>query len=206
MPPVNRIITVSLAAWFTLLATGAPLPLDRLVAQATRSVSPAERYPCENCPCGCSTAAHCWAECCCHTLPQRLMWAAREGVRPPGQALAQALREGLDVSRWLGPAGAGEREQASLPACCAKRRSCCSASQPACCNTKKPSDDRPMGVSIVQAMACEGLVTQWLAMSATILPEFVVADQTTMLVWTRPIPTLLLDGESTAPSPPPPRV
>ncbi len=47
------------------------------------SVSSAERYPCEDCSCGCASARECWTNCCCHTLPERLAWAVRNGVRPP---------------------------------------------------------------------------------------------------------------------------
>lgn len=46
----------------------------------------AERYPCEDCPCGCTGAAQCWAHCCCHTTEQRLAWALERGVRPPSNA------------------------------------------------------------------------------------------------------------------------
>lgn len=47
------------------------------------AVTAAERYPCEDCSCGCASAHECWTNCCCHTLPERLAWAVRHGVRPP---------------------------------------------------------------------------------------------------------------------------
>lgn len=47
------------------------------------AVTTAERYPCEDCSCGCASARECWTNCCCHTLPERLAWAIRHGVRPP---------------------------------------------------------------------------------------------------------------------------
>ncbi|WP_146438488.1 hypothetical protein [Crateriforma conspicua] len=42
-----------------------------------------ERYPCEDCPCGCTSAEFCWDRCCCHTDEEKLAWADRHGVTPP---------------------------------------------------------------------------------------------------------------------------
>lgn len=42
-----------------------------------------ERYPCENCTCGCSSAEECWTHCCCHSARERLAWAIEQGVMPP---------------------------------------------------------------------------------------------------------------------------
>jgi len=42
-----------------------------------------ERYPCEDCGCGCASATECWAHCCCHSAHERLVWALENGVMPP---------------------------------------------------------------------------------------------------------------------------
>lgn len=42
-----------------------------------------ERYPCEDCGCGCASAHECWTNCCCHTEHERLVWAIENGVMPP---------------------------------------------------------------------------------------------------------------------------
>lgn len=47
------------------------------------SVDSHERFPCENCPCGCTTAESCWRSCCCRTDAEKLAWASEQGVIPP---------------------------------------------------------------------------------------------------------------------------
>ena len=57
----------------------------------------AERFPCEKCPCGCSTAEHCWNQCCCHSDTEKLEWAKRNNVVPPTflvQRVAQSKQRG----------------------------------------------------------------------------------------------------------------
>ncbi len=61
---------------------GVPLPV--------RQSKPSnERFPCEACPCGCSTADYCWDKCCCHTDEEKLAWADRNGVAPPAFLVAR---------------------------------------------------------------------------------------------------------------------
>ncbi len=42
-----------------------------------------ERFPCEDCPCGCPTAQFCWDQCCCHTDEEKLAWAHENGIESP---------------------------------------------------------------------------------------------------------------------------
>ncbi|MCC9602183.1 hypothetical protein LOC67_16620 [Stieleria sp. JC731] len=42
-----------------------------------------ERFPCENCGCGCQSAEQCWDRCCCHNDAEKLRWAAANDVQPP---------------------------------------------------------------------------------------------------------------------------
>ncbi|MEM6978166.1 MAG: hypothetical protein AAF539_00780 [Planctomycetota bacterium] len=51
--------------------------------QSITASKSAERFPCENCACGCPSAAHCWDRCCCHTDAEKIAWARRHGVTPP---------------------------------------------------------------------------------------------------------------------------
>lgn len=44
-----------------------------------------ERFPCEDCGCGCTSARECWTHCCCHTEHERLEWAIKSGVMPPAE-------------------------------------------------------------------------------------------------------------------------
>ena len=43
-------------------------------------------FPCQDHPCGCRTAAQCWASCCCFTPAQRLAWACARHIDPPAYA------------------------------------------------------------------------------------------------------------------------
>ncbi|WP_430454682.1 hypothetical protein [Rhodopirellula europaea] len=47
------------------------------------------RFPCESCPCGCSSAEYCWDKCCCHTDFEKLQWAAENNVTPPAFLVAR---------------------------------------------------------------------------------------------------------------------
>lgn len=47
------------------------------------------RFPCEDCPCGCSSAEFCWDQCCCHSDLEKLRWAAEHEVTPPDFLLAR---------------------------------------------------------------------------------------------------------------------
>ncbi|WP_236625898.1 hypothetical protein [Rhodopirellula baltica] len=54
------------------------------------------RFPCESCPCGCSSADYCWDKCCCHSDLEKLQWAADNNVTPPAFLVARVdltLRE-----------------------------------------------------------------------------------------------------------------
>jgi len=114
-------------AAYVVVAAGIPLP------SINRPAKSGERYPCEACGCGCGSAEHCWQNCCCHTLAERLAWAEKNGVKPPAFALAAARKAGLDdagrplstkVIRVAVPAEA----QSATPSCCHSKTSCCKSS------------------------------------------------------------------------------
>ncbi len=81
-----------------------------LVAPSLRPASD-ERFPCENCPCGCATADYCWDKCCCFSDTEKLQWAADNGITPPEFLVARAGQaDQLKV--------AASQIAASQPACC----------------------------------------------------------------------------------------
>lgn len=210
----RRTIAAVLAVYSTVVASGAPLPLAWVASFAPPAVDSDERFPCENCPCGCGTAEHCWRACCCHTLAERLAWARREGVRPPEMALDAAERAGLNVSEWR-PAGryvvratsvAVEKTPAdeSLPPCCRKAAACCAAAAEPCCETR-PKRKRPTpGVSIVKALACQGLAEAWLALGVATLPASPALVTTTTATYAVESPGPFWRAFDEAPTPPPP--
>jgi len=212
---LRRPTAALLCVYTALVVSGAPLPLAAPVAKSTAEA--AERYPCEGCACGCSTASHCWSSCCCHTLPQRLAWARREGVRPPETALDDAERAGLDVRDWRSrprlpvcvttqPVEEPEDPDA-LPPCCrrAKLAAACCASG-GCPSEQTPTrDPRPEpGVALLKAMACQGLANAWLSLGEAPIPRAVepFVIELSAPAYTRVAP--LAGRTLEAPTPPPP--
>ncbi len=87
MKRVVRWLTLGLLGLYLLIAAGVPLPL------ATKITSLVVRYPCENSACGCKSADQCWRSCCCHTLEEKLAWAAEHQIQVPDY-VAQYQRRG----------------------------------------------------------------------------------------------------------------
>lgn len=149
--------TLGFAVVYAGLAAGLPLPAGRSPEREKNQ----QRFPCENCPCGCSTAERCWSDCCCHTPAQRLAWARREGVRPPTEALLAARRAGLDVSPWLAktpkPSVCTAGASPNPTRCC-----CCKAKAKA----KPPRQVVPKSsqtVVLIAALECQGIASRWFA-------------------------------------------
>lgn len=124
------------AAALTLAAVvvasiGVPLPA------AMPKKASAERFPCESCPCGCSDAATCWRQCCCHTQTEKLAWAKRNGVRPPAFVVAAAAVEAREA----------KTQAATCGRCCSKCRQVAAMA--------KPVGGRI--VLLVSALRCKGI-------------------------------------------------
>lgn len=140
-----------LAAWQLVAGVGISLPLPRRPAGG-------ERFPCENCPCGCATAEHCWRNCCCFTPEQRLQWARQNGVPVP--AFVQAAAR----------SGEGPRA-ARCPHCVAAPPK---AVPGAPLRTGAPvarSAPPNAGWSIVQAQRCRGFVEHWQVLAQGLPPR-----------------------------------
>ncbi len=88
--------SVSIFRRYPALLTGVSLVLLSVYVVASIGVIPSprviagwfgqlagERYPCEDCGCGCASATECWTNCCCHSEHERLVWAIKSGVMPP---------------------------------------------------------------------------------------------------------------------------
>jgi hypothetical protein len=103
----------------------------------------AERFPCENCPCGCSTAAYCWDKCCCNSDQEKLDWAERHHVEPPDFLVAR-----VKAQRFT------DLEEPK-PSCC-----CCGTQPESTCPPKEP-DVTNQGDA--EATAPTGLVLMWKA-------------------------------------------
>lgn len=209
----RRTLAALLAAYSVVIASGAPLPIGWVAASIAPTVgdpASAERFPCEGCPCGCGTAEHCWAKCCCHTLPQRLAWARREGVRPPEAVLDQASGAGYDVTDWrpsevyrvrLPEAVKAETfEFDRLPSCCRAR-----AAKPQAAEAPVEPRATP-GVSLMQALACQGLAEAWLSLGDAPQLSAIEVVVVEALPTQRDFSAPLWCHVDEAPTPPPPEM
>lgn len=185
-----------LLAAYAVAATGLPLrgPAPPKAA--------GERFPCEDCGCGCGSADVCWNNCCCHTMGQRLAWAERENVRPPANVLSKAQCAGLDVSRWLPSAPKVSLVAAAVvgetKACC-----CCAKKQPPA-EERDDERDEDDGSLAWRSLACHGVLSLWVSLSVALPPAEVDLPALPRAVETRVAAALLFDGCSFPPATPPP--
>lgn len=171
------------------------LPLPSLVPAKEAQ----ERFPCENCPCGCATAEQCWNDCCCHSPQQRLKWAVANGVQPPASFVEELLARGVDVNAVVSgqqPAAVCEASVGATEVGC-----CCCAKQPA---PRQKSGKRLPGVQILAKMKCNGMSVEMLGVSVGPLPPMMAiidVEPPPTGVWSTPVLYLAI---SEAPTPPPP--
>ena len=154
---------------FVLSGLGFLPSVERLAALG-RAGRGDERYPCEGCACGCDTAEHCWTQCCCHSLDERLAWAEAHGVALPRAVASMAFTRLQQRAR-----------EASLPACCRSGDGADSGAR--CCAT--PAPRVKLRLPAMSSLACKG-VAGWLVPCAAppvapialscVCPEF-VADR-----------------------------
>jgi hypothetical protein len=181
----RRGVALLLAVTYGYLVAGVPLPS----AARNSNGQSAERYPCENCSCGCASADECWRHCCCHTLTERLAWAEREGVTPPAYVLAQIEAE------------------LAKPACCRTKSSCCSTQETKSCCSKVDHNDSPdPGVIGWCALACQGH-KMGLVATPTVVPTAEQLIKTVpRITWLGPHRSDIALSLSYPPAEPPPRL
>ena len=101
IPVVRRLAAWLLIAEQVLVGAGVALPCPAAAAASH------ERFPCESCGCGCTTAEHCWRNCCCYTNQEKVAWARENGVAVPEYVAAAAEREQASASKPKCPHCAG---------------------------------------------------------------------------------------------------
>ncbi|QDT70389.1 hypothetical protein MalM25_33370 [Planctomycetes bacterium MalM25] len=214
----KRLLAAALCLYTLVVTSGAPLPLAGVTAlsvPASDSIDSSERFPCEACPCGCGTAEHCWTRCCCHTLPQRLAWARREGVRPPDEVIQTARDAGLDVNAWVDEPRLAKPLRTTvvekptpsldeLPPCCRRRLEVAEQAKAKELTAQESKTKPAPGVALLQALACQGVAEAWLALgeAPTPPPAELIDDRPTAPACERVVVSHSLASE--APTPPPP--
>lgn len=207
----RRTLGALLLAVYVLVAAGVPLPTG---GDATNG----ELYPCASSGCGCKSAESCWRSCCCHTLAERLQWAAKHGVKPPEFALVAAKAAGLNVSgERLAPKVVRAQLALTQPAaksCCKSKRTCCSSHDKSCCESqslvttdKTKADDKNATDFIVvwRALGCQGQSLQWLAaVPSLITVEHEFSAHLPLAAWLGPHTSEAASPLYDTPTPPPP--
>jgi hypothetical protein len=121
------------------------------------AIASGERFPCENCPCGCSTAEFCWDQCCCHSDAEKIQWAKANAITPP-----KFLTDRVAASETP------QTQQADLCSDAPADSSCC------CCKAKpetKKTAAQPATTSVVlfwKAAQCRGIDSIWKLLSIAI--------------------------------------
>lgn len=203
--PSRRLVGAVLTLMYLLVSAGIPLPVER------SSLHSRERFPCESCGCGCDSAEHCWRSCCCHTLAERLAWAAENDVIAPDFALAEARAAGLDSTGRPFPTqraalGTAFQECCVSHSCCnqVQSRSCCSSHIDSDRTRRNPEKKTDYLVGW-RALNCQGNSLGWLAAVPSL--TVVGADYSPQLLltsWLRPLNSEHACEVTLAPSLPPP--
>lgn len=167
------------AAWVLLAVVlvaivGVPMPVKvmRLSDDA---------YPCQDCQCGCSSAAHCWDRCCCHSDVEKLAWASEHNVIPP-----VFLVERVAKHQTTSIAGAVVNKS-----CCSSRQTCCSdPSTDAETRTVQDSEAAPLltMVRLEDAAQCRGMQLVWTLLSSMVIgqsPSKNVRPEPPLIGWLR---------------------
>lgn len=215
---------------YALVASGLPLPVGLLAPRgdaADASLAGKDRsqpFPCMDNPCGCATAEQCFARCCCHTPAERLAWAKAHAVAPAVlAALERRVAADTEPAQPTGgccAASAGREATCSSGGGCAETEAATDeadvrvdvqslAAEPAVDPDSDPDADpakpRLRTVTLRAMLACGGIVTEWLAVGASLPPPRVD------LAIDPPLVAMCVCGDSTAagiaaaPTPPPPR-
>lgn len=137
---LRRLICGTLLAVLGVGMTGFAVPQ----ASIKRAGSTTERFPCETCRCGCSTAEFCWDQCCCHSDEEKLRWAQRNEVEPPRFLIERVAARAADPI-------AGDPSITETPACC-----CCSQPKRSVAKPPLAAIDTTKNRCVVQAQATTG--------------------------------------------------
>jgi hypothetical protein len=146
--------------WLLLLSVGFALTGFSVVSPPKPAdAESVERFPCEDCPCGCSTAEYCWDKCCCNSDREKLEWAERNGVTPPAFLLARVARKGELIA------------DAAKPPCCHRTSGKAESTEPASSKDsvypRSSATQESKVIVMWKAAECRGIEYLW-TMLATV--------------------------------------
>lgn len=180
----RRSLATLLLFAYTVGALGL-LPSPRTLARWLGQVQ-GERFPCEECGCGCASAKECWTHCCCHSEHQRLIWALTHGVMPPASvqfsdeqwfAAAKAVRANTAHCLACVPPFKAELARdvvvepeptaAAAGACCKSEKSCSES------DAEKATPSTRSGPAF-SALSCKGMTANMVMATVALPPVSVV--------------------------------
>ncbi len=150
---------IGLCLLLCFCAMAIPLPMAVPPEPAAGEKDRSQPFPCQDRPCGCSSAEQCWKKCCCFTNVQKVAWAKANNVEIPeyvvkaaeaeqGEQLASAApREKVCCRKPGSPDDPGSSSstkktgELTKSCCTSASRSCCSDAKKACCSCEKKCDE-----------------------------------------------------------------
>ena len=209
----RRIARKSIAVLVLIGLCALQVPLSLPVPATSSGKDRSAPFPCQDRPCGCSSAARCWNDCCCFTNQQKLDWAAANNVKPPEFVVAAAEKEKAEGEKQeaVEVASCCQKPPAPVSACCQSEKT--AAPKAACCETKptevsaENTEDDSATVIGWFAQKCQGKGGPiWSSMPwADGLTERPSLPAPTLNSWAQPI-SCCITGRVADPPEPPPRL
>ena len=179
---------IGLALLVALCASMVPLPVARIAFPEKDQSQP---FPCQNRPCGCTSAEQCWRQCCCFTNAQKVAWARENGVTPPDYVVKAACTE-LHVK--VAEADAPPRKARCSGCCHGRNRQ----------EHKQESNDTVDYVIGFEAMKCRGQGLFWNSLPWAVIPVVHIPEHACDPGrWGRPQSAVVVSIAAEPPEPPP---
>jgi len=193
---LQRVFCWTLLSVLVAALTGLPFSRPSVPADSDAT---GQRFPCEDCPCGCSTAEFCWDHCCCHDDRQKLAWAEENGVAPP-----EFLLDRVAKSRIV------RRSSVCQSSCCgcSADSTDATANSPGDRRADDPGDTARLQTHVVlmwKAAECRGIQTLWTVLGSACPPtRFSGSDRAAPIVGRLIIGDESFHADATVPEPPVP--
>lgn len=155
-------IAIALSLWFLIGSVGFPT-----IRPAAKDLS--QPFPCQDNPCGCSSAEECWHHCCCHTNREKVAWAEKHHVTPPQFVIEAARKEELASTRSC--PHCHEKSHGHEKSCATVAAKADKAAEKSCCKSPRPEKRARLKVALVivdLARSCQGLSKIWTILSASL--------------------------------------
>ena len=224
MKSQRRLIIWCAVLGYALVVSGLPLggvaPAGGHSAAAAKRLASKDRstpFPCMDTPCGCVSARQCFTDCCCRSPAETLAWARANGVTAGVLLALQRRADGPAEPKAGGCCATSAAED--LSEVCFEYDYLAAAGEPAAAVEVAAAEaDLPAAeVAVVpvsastivlkSVLACDGLLTEWLAAATCLPPPSVTA--VACGDWPPEVLSLRTAGvlcERAEPAAPPPRV